>query len=116
LLIIFPVPLACTSSLYSMPLINMFALLMESQCSCVFLLQPLRLLFKDSYVFSLIPILSLSPEILSSTYSNVLEWLLSVFLIWFKGLFISRIFCLILFSETFHIFVKLLFLSYLYES
>jgi hypothetical protein len=35
--------------------------------------------------------LSSSPEILSSTFSNLLRWLSSVFFIWFKELFISRV-------------------------
>jgi hypothetical protein len=47
-------------------------------------------LSKNSSVFSLISILSLSPEILSSTCSSLLEWLLTVFFIWFKELFLSR--------------------------
>jgi hypothetical protein len=39
----------------------------------------------SSFVFSLISISSYCPEILSSICSSVLEWLFSVFFIWFKG-------------------------------
>jgi hypothetical protein len=41
--------------------------------------------------FSLISISSLSSEILSSTYSSLLEWLSAMLFIWLRGLFISRI-------------------------
>jgi hypothetical protein len=61
------------------------------------------------FCFSLISILSLSPEIPSSSCSSLLEWLSTIFFIWVKELFISRISVLLFFSEIFHIFVKLLF-------
>jgi hypothetical protein len=91
-----------------MPMFCRFGLLMESLSFCVFLFQLLTLLSKRSSVFSLIFIFSSSPEILSSTCSSLLQWLFLDFLfdLWnflFPG------FCLILFSEVFHIFVKFLF-------
>jgi hypothetical protein len=64
--------------------------------------------FTKSSVLSLVSILSLSPEILSSTCSYLLEWPSTVFFVRLKGLFVSRI-CLITFSGVFHIFVQLLF-------
>jgi hypothetical protein len=76
--------------------------------SCIFPSQLLCCLTIYS-VFCLISILSLSPEILSSTCSTLLEWLSTVFFVWLKGLFISRTSDLILLSEVFHIFVQLLF-------
>jgi hypothetical protein len=39
----------------------------------------------------LICISLINPEILSSTCSSLLEWLSTVFFIWFKEIFISRI-------------------------
>jgi hypothetical protein len=44
--------LACTSSSSSMPMILMFALLMASLSSCIFLSQLLSCLTKISFVFS----------------------------------------------------------------
>jgi hypothetical protein len=41
--------------------------------------------------FSLISILSLSSEIMSSTHCSLLEWPITVFFVWLKGLFISRV-------------------------
>jgi hypothetical protein len=69
LLNIFPMPLAYTSSPFSVTMIHRLGLLKESQSSCVFLSQLFGLFSK----YSLIPILSLSPEILSSTCSSLLE-------------------------------------------
>jgi hypothetical protein len=50
--------------------------------------QFLSLLFKNSSVFSLMSMLSLSPEILSSTCSCLLEWLSTLFFIWLKEVFV----------------------------
>jgi hypothetical protein len=52
---------------------------------------------------TLISILSLSSEILSSTCSSLLEWPSTVFFVWLKGLFISKDFCLILFFLRFSV-------------
>jgi hypothetical protein len=60
-------------------------------------------------IFSLISILSLNFEILSSTWSSLVDWTSTLFFVWLKGLFISRISVWFFFSEVFHIFVKLLF-------
>jgi hypothetical protein len=53
--------------------------------------------------------LSLCPEILSSSWSNLLEWLPTEFIMYSRDILSSGFlfFCLIFFSETFHIFVKL---------
>jgi hypothetical protein len=51
----------------------------------------------------------LSPEILSSTCSCLLEWSTTIFFIWLKGLFISRISIWFFFVRFSHIFVQLLF-------
>jgi hypothetical protein len=59
--------------------------------------------------FSLISILSLHSEILSSTCSSLLEWSSTVFFVWLKGLFISRISVWFFFLRFFHIFVQLLY-------
>jgi hypothetical protein len=58
--------------------------------------------------FYLFSILSLSSEILSSTRSRLLEWHSTVYFVWLKGLFISRIFVWF-FAEVFQIFVLVLF-------
>jgi hypothetical protein len=70
--------------LFGLPLFSFFdacGLLMESLSSCVFLSQLLNLQYKSTSVFSLISIVSSSPEILSSAYSSLLEWLSPVFFI-----------------------------------
>jgi hypothetical protein len=68
----------------------------------------LSVLSKDSSVFfSLTAILSSSPEILSSTCSSMLQWLLNYFLFGLRD-FIFPGFDSLLF-ETFHIFLKFLF-------
>jgi hypothetical protein len=74
LLNILHIPLACTYSPSSIPMILRFSLLMESVSSCILLSQLLSYLTKISCVFSLISILSLSSETLSSTCSSLLEW------------------------------------------
>jgi hypothetical protein len=51
LLSILPIPLACTSSPSSMPMIHRFGLLMELLSSCEFLSQLLSLLSEDSSLF-----------------------------------------------------------------
>jgi hypothetical protein len=71
--------LACTFSPSLMYLICRFGLLMELLSSCIFLSQFLSLLSKNSSVFSLISVMSLSPEITASTCSSLLEWLSTVF-------------------------------------
>jgi hypothetical protein len=81
LLNILYIPLASISFPSSMPMIHRFGLLMELLSSCIFLLQFLSLLSKSS-VFSLISILYLSSEILSSTFPSLLEWLSTVFIDW----------------------------------
>jgi hypothetical protein len=64
--------------------------LIELQSSCIFLSQLFNLLSK--YSFFLVSIyFDLSAEIPSSTYSSLLEWLSTIFFIWLKKLFISRI-------------------------
>jgi hypothetical protein len=63
-------------------------------------------------VFSLLSILSLSSEIQSFTCSSLLELSSIVFLVLRKGLYISRISVWFFFSEIFHIFVQLLFYTY----
>jgi hypothetical protein len=60
-------------------------------------------------VFSLISILSWSPEILSSTCSRVLEWFSTVVFIWFRDFLFSGFLFVCFISETFYIFFKLLF-------
>jgi hypothetical protein len=70
----------------------------------------LSCLTKISSVFSLIFILSLSSEILSSICSNLLEWPSSVLFCLTKGTFYFQHFCLILFYDLFHIFVQWLLL------
>jgi hypothetical protein len=69
----------------------------------------LSCLAKISFVFSLISILSLSSEILSSTCSTLLEWLSTVVFCLAKVTFYFQDFYLILFSDVFHTFVKHLF-------
>jgi hypothetical protein len=81
LLTILHIPLAGTSSPSLTPRSHRFGLLMDSQSSCAFLLQFLSLLSKNSSVFFFNIYLSLSPGILSSTCSSLLEWLLTVFFI-----------------------------------
>jgi hypothetical protein len=65
-------------------------------------------LTKSASLFSLTSILFLSSGILSSTSSTLLEWLSTVFFCLTKGTFYFQDFCLILFSEVFHIFVQIL--------
>jgi hypothetical protein len=105
LLNVLHIPLACIAS-PSMPMIYRFGLLMKSQSSCIF---PCSSGFCSGIfqIFSLISILPLSPEILSSTS------LLSVFLSDLKN-FLFPGFLLDSFFETFHIFVKFLFQSLCY--
>jgi hypothetical protein len=79
-----------------MPMIFKFCLLMESESSCIFLSQILSILSKESSLFFLIFILSLSPEILSSTCSSLLEWLSTVFFCLTQETFYLHDFCLIL--------------------
>jgi hypothetical protein len=56
-------------------------LLMESLSSCIFPSQFLSCLIKISFVLSLISILSLSSQFLSSTCSSLLEWPSIVFFV-----------------------------------
>jgi hypothetical protein len=67
--------LVCTSSPSSVPVILMFSVLMESLSSCICLSLLLRCLTKISFVFSLISILSLGSETLSSTCFSLLCFL-----------------------------------------
>jgi hypothetical protein len=71
--------LACTSFPSSMLVILKFGVLIELLSSCIVLSQLLYYLTKISSVFSLIFILSLNSEILSSTCSSLLEWSSTVF-------------------------------------
>jgi hypothetical protein len=57
----------------SMPMIHNLGLFMKSQSSCLFLFQVLSLCLRIPLFFNLIPILSLSPDILSFTSSNMLQ-------------------------------------------
>jgi hypothetical protein len=72
-------------------------------------------LTKSSPVFSLISILFLSSENLSSTSSSVGVTFQCVFCLT-KETFYFQDFCFILFSEVFHIFVQLLFLYFVLSS
>jgi hypothetical protein len=67
------IPLIWTFSPSSVPMILSFVLLMELLSSYIFFSQFLSYLTKISFVFSLISVLSLSSEILSSTCSSLLE-------------------------------------------
>jgi hypothetical protein len=78
LLNILHIPLAFTSSISSMSMICRFGLLMELLSSCTFHSQFLSLLSKESSVFSLVSILSSSPEVQSSTCFSLLQWLSTV--------------------------------------
>jgi hypothetical protein len=68
-------PMACTSSLSSMPMINRSGLLMELQSSYILHLYFFILLSMDYSVFSIISTLSSSPEMLSYTCFSLMEWL-----------------------------------------
>jgi hypothetical protein len=81
LLNILSIPLTCTSSPSSIPMILWFGLLRESLSSYIFLSQLLSCLTKSSSVFSLISVLSSSFEILSSTCYSLLEWISTVFFV-----------------------------------
>jgi hypothetical protein len=89
-------------------------------------LQILSLLSKNSSVFSLMSILSSGPEILASICSSLLEWLSTLFLIWFKGIFICRISVWLVFffwdflylwltSPSYHVLSSLFHLSLFYN-
>jgi hypothetical protein len=65
--------LACASAPSLMTMVLRVDFLMELLSSCIFLSQFLSLLSKSGFVFSLVSILSLSPEILSSGCSSLLE-------------------------------------------
>jgi hypothetical protein len=99
------IPLAWTSFPSSVTMILRFSLLMELLSSYIFLSQFLSCVIKSSSVFSLISILSLSSETLSSPFSAGVNFHFA----WLKGLFISRISVWGLFSEVFHVFVQHLF-------
>jgi hypothetical protein len=82
LLNILHIPLAYTSSPHLMPVICRFDLLKDFLSSSVFLSQLLSLLSTNSFFFFNICFV-LSPEIVSSTCSSQLQWLLTVYFIWF---------------------------------
>jgi hypothetical protein len=81
----------------------------QSLSSFIFLSQFFILLSKNSSTYSLIYVLSLSPEVLSSTLSSMLEWFSTLLFILCKKIYISGISVWFSFSEVFHIFVRLLF-------
>jgi hypothetical protein len=108
LLNILHITLACPSSPSSTSMIHRFGLLIESLSFCIFLLQLLSLLPKNS-ILSLTSILPSSPEIVSSTYSSMLEWLSTAFFIdlrnfLFPGFLFDFFF---FFFEVYHSFFEL---------
>jgi hypothetical protein len=100
--------LACISCPSSMSMILRFDVLVGLLSSCISLSQLLSCLTKSSSVlFNFYFIFKLWDSVFHC--SNLLEWPSTVFFVWLKGVFISRISVWFFFSEVFHIFVQLLF-------
>jgi hypothetical protein len=92
------IPLACTFSPSSMPMIFRFNLLLELQHSCMFLSQFLSCLIKISSVFHIYLLCLWALKFFHLFQSQLLHW--------FKGLFFPG-FLFDFFLQTFHIFVIL---------
>jgi hypothetical protein len=92
LLNMFLMPLACISPPCLRLIICRSDLLMESQSSCIFYSHFFILFYVFiCFFFFIIYTLSSSPKILSSTCSNLLEWLSTIFLFGLSSFFISRV-------------------------